>query len=168
MPGLWAMHIGILLEAMPVFLERAGENVPLHVYIELGNLDPVHSERFDLLLLRDLIIRDRIGEFTLSTAKKDTIEHLRASLISAPSPSLKSLDLQYISRITCLSGSHAQLDGCSAILPYGETISLDNCFISFAAPALTNLSLKRIGMPCSYLLEILSQTTKLERLNVIY
>ncbi|KZV67683.1 hypothetical protein PENSPDRAFT_754739 [Peniophora sp. CONT] len=160
-PDLWALHLGVLPLALPEFIERAGEDVLLNLYIRGGN--PLgYDPGFTFLVVGKL---KRLRKLVWTTAIDTSIEILRHTLRCASWPALKVPDLDYQGRP---DDNLQSLEGPPLDLPAVTTLGFTKCFIPFTAPSLTYLGLEKIHILCTYLLEALSSTPLLEAIDITF
>ncbi|KZV67684.1 hypothetical protein PENSPDRAFT_754740 [Peniophora sp. CONT] len=163
-PDLWALHLAVLPDALPDFLERVGGDVPLDVCVKLLNLVG-YQEDFQEVILEHLV--HRLRTLTWSALRVSTFEAIFSGLQATVLPVLKSLELEYVPQIGLREVSFHRPYDRPMVAPNATSISLTECFIPFAAPALTLLCVERVKLPCEYLLTLMSEVPRLEDLQLL-
>ncbi|VDB86382.1 unnamed protein product [Peniophora sp. CBMAI 1063] len=162
-PDLWALHVAILPDALTEFLERAGDDVPLDIHLELENVIGYQHDFQELILLHSI---KRIRRMKWSTLHGQTFDNICACLQDSALPTLETLalDLQHTpSRDHDFS--HRLYDH-PVYAPRLTSISFTNCFIPLIAPTLTYLYFEKLQLPSKFLLALLLKVPLLEEMEL--
>ncbi|VDC07176.1 unnamed protein product [Peniophora sp. CBMAI 1063] len=148
MPSLWGRSLGRLPRALPIFVKRAGDHVPLDYYLSTGwdrrlhgdqyppftDLDVLHSvsQRVERLELRNGSFTDSLSiQNALAIGSFDALQHLRIESYAVP-------NIRSPLKADALLTIHFRHFFMPFVAPRLTTLSLHAMHVAFDIPTLYN------------------------------